>query len=392
MRTFLNQKRSSSKKVVFLDELPWLNTPRSAFVKHLEHFWNSYRLKAKGSDPGCMWFGSILDDTAYYWTQKGGLHNRITRHIRLMPFHFPKSLITWGKRESRTWTTFRSCKYTWPLGGIPYYWSFVRKGQSAAQVIDELLFVDGAPLREEYVNLLASLFDHSEQHERILLSLAGKRKGLPRNEMLKASQLRSGGRASGFIRELETSGFISSYIPFGKKSNDALYRLSDEFVLFHLHWIAPMGKQQAGRGYWIKRQSGSGYHAWSGYCYEGICMKHIEQIKYHMRIDMIESNSSPWAYHPARSSGEEGAQIDLLIDRQDMVINICEMKFSRSAFSIDAAYARDLRRKTEVFRRQTGTKKNLFLTMITTFGLSQNSHSISLNAIDVRMEALFEKL
>ena len=121
-------------------------------------------------------------------------------------------------------------------------------------------------------------------------------------------------------------------------------------------------------------------------------MKHIEQIKYHMRIDMIESNSSPWAYHPARSSGEEGAQIDLLIDRQDTVINICEMKFSRSAFSIDAAYARDLRRKTEVFRRQTGTKKNLFLTMITTFGLNQNSHSISLNAIDVRMEALFEKI
>ena len=179
---------------------------------------------------------------------------------------------------------------------------------------------------------------------------------------------------------------------FRKKSNDTLFRLSDEFTLFHLNWIAPLGKQLAGKSYWIKRQSGPKYLAWSGYCYEGICLKHIDQIKYHLRIDMIEANASPWAYRPDGSSGKEGAQIDLLIDRQDMVINVCEMKFSRSEFTIDAAYARELRRKMDVFRSQTGTKKNLFLTMVTTFGLNQNSHSDSLEALDVGMEALFVRI
>ncbi len=151
-------------------------------------------------------------------------------------------------------------------------------------------------------------------------------------------KMSTGGTATSILREMETSGFITSYIPFGKRSSDALYRISDEFILFHLHWIAPLGKQQAGHGYWTTKQSGTKYNAWSGYSFEGICLKHIGQIKYHMRIDMIDSNESPWEY--------------------------------RSEFTINAAYAKDLRRKMEVFRTQTGTRKSLFLTMVTTFGLN----------------------
>ncbi len=229
------------------------------------------------------------------------------------------------------------------LGGVPYYWSFIQKDHSAAQAIDDLLFVNGAPLGEEYSNLLGSLFDHSDYHESVIQALSRKRKGLNRNELLRAMKMSSGGTATSILREMETSGFITSYIPFGKRSSDALYRISDEFILFHLHWIAPLGKQQAGHGYWTRKQSGTKYNAWSGYSFEGICLKHIGQIKYHMRIDMIDSNESPWEYRPDKGSGEEGAQIDLLINRQDMVINVCEMKFSRSEFTINAAYNADKR-------------------------------------------------
>jgi type II secretory pathway predicted ATPase ExeA len=391
LKTFLNQYKSKGKKVVFLDELPWLNTPRSGFLKHLEHFWNSYGSKRKdlvlivcGSAASWM-LQHILDS-------KGGLHNRISGHIRLLPFSLSETLEYLEKKKIRKLDQFQVLQLYMAMGGVPYYWSFVQKDHSAAHAIDDLFFVKGAPLWEEYNNLFGSLFDHSESHENIIQALSRKKKGLNRNELLKVMKTSSGGTATSILRELETSGFISPYIPFGKKSADALYRISDEFILFHLHWIAPLGKQQAGRGFWIKKQSDTKYHSWSGYSFESICLKHIEQIKYHMRIDMIDSNESPWEYRPNKGSGEQGAQIDLLIDRQDKVINICEMKFSRSEFTITAAYAKDLRRKMEVFRLQTGSRKNLFLTMVTTFGLNENTHSNALDALDIKMGALFEHL
>jgi hypothetical protein len=263
---------------------------------------------------------------------------------------------------------------------------------SAAQVIDDLIFSKGGELQNEYDHLFGSLFNHSEHHERVMKSLAGKRKGLNRSELLAAMKLRSGGTASNIIRELETSGFIESYIPFGKKSSDALYRLSDEFTLFHLFWIAPPGKREAGNSSWLNMQSGPKFNTWSGYCFENVCLKHIEQIKHHLRIDKIESTNSPWYYRSTVESGDEGAQIDMLIDRKDMVINLCEMKFCRTEYVIDSEYAKELRRKIEVFRTQTQTKKSVFLTLVTTFGLKENSHSISLNAVGVNMDSLFEEI
>jgi hypothetical protein len=263
---------------------------------------------------------------------------------------------------------------------------------SAAQVIDDLIFSKGGELQNEYDHLFGSLFNHSEHHERVMKSLAGKRKGLNRSELLAAMKLRSGGTASNIIRELETSGFIESYIPFGKKSSDALYRLSDEFTLFHLFWIAPLGKREAGNSSWLNMQSGPKFNTWSGYCFENVCLKHIEQIKHHLRIDKIESTNSPWYYRSTVESGDEGAQIDMLIDRKDMVINLCEMKFCRTEYVIDSEYAKKLRRKIELFRIQTQTKKSVFLTLVTTFGLKENSHSISLNAVGVNMDSLFEEI
>ncbi len=389
LKAFLGQHKQKGKKVVFLDELPWLNTPRSGFLKHLEHFWNSFGSRQKD-------LVLILCGSAASWMiqhiidSKGGLHNRITCHIRLMPFRLSETMEYLEKRKIRQLDRYQALLLYMALGGVPYYWSFVQRQHSAAHAIDDIIFAHEAPLKEEYKNLFASLFEQNDQHEQVILALAGKKKGLKRNELLTRARMSSGGGASRVIYELETSGFISSYIPFGKRNKDALYRISDEYILFHHTWISPLGRHQPGNGYWMKKQSGPRYHAWSGYCFEGICAKHIPQIKYHMRIDQIASNESPWEYRPERGSGDEGVQIDLLIDRQDMVINVCEMKFCRSGFSIEAAYAKDLRRKMEVFRKQTGTRKALFLTMITTFGLNENTHSHSLNAIDVTMDALFE--
>lgn len=391
LKTFLRNKRTNGKKVIFFDELPWLNTPWSGFLKQLENFWNSYG--SKQNDLVLIVCGSAASWMIQHIMEtKGGLYNRITGQIRLFPFTLSETKNYLRMQKIRNLDHYQILLLYMALGGVPYYWSFVQAGLSAAQVIDDLIFSKGGELQNEYDHLFASLFGHSENHERVIKALAGKRKGLNRSELLAAMKLSSGGTASNIITELEASGFIESYIPFGKKSSDALHRLSDEFTLFHLFWIAPLGKRKAGNSYWLQTQSGPKFSAWSGYCFENICLKHIQQIKHHLRIDQIRSTNSPWEIRASHKSHHEGTQIDMLIDRADMVINICEMKFCRTEYVINSAYAKELRRKIEVFRSQTQTKKSLFLTLVTTFGLKENSHSISLNALGITMEALFEEI
>lgn len=391
LKHFLESKKSREKKVVFLDELPWLNTPRSGFLKHLEHFWNSYG--SKQDDLLLIVCGSAASWMIQHIVDaKGGLHNRLTGQVRLLPFSLFETKDYLQLQKIRNLGHYQILQLYMAFGGVPYYWSFVREGLSAAQVIDELIFADGAELQDEYNQLFASLFENSELHERVIVALAKKRKGLSRKELLGIVGLKSGGTATNIIRELEESAFIESYIPFGKIFNDASFRLSDEFTLFHLYWIAPIGKRKVGNDYWIKLQTGSKFNAWSGYCFESICLKHIEEIKYHLRIDKIQASHSPWEFLPTKSTEGEGAQVDMLIDRKDGVINLCEMKFYQSEFTINAAYARELRRKADVFKTVTKTKKAIFLTFVTTFGLKRNSHSSSLNAIGVSMEALFSEL
>ncbi len=391
LKAFLQNKKTKGKKVVFFDELPWLNTPWSGFLKHLENFWNSFG--SKQNDLVLIVCGSAASwMIQHIMDSRGGLHNRLTGQIRLLPFNLSETKDYLYKKNVRNLDHYQILQLYMAIGGVPYYLSFVQPGLSAAQIIDEMFFSKGAQLRNEYDNLFGSLFNHNEHHKRVVETLSRKKKGLNRNELLLAMELSSGGTASNIIRELETSGFIESYIPYGKNASEALFRLSDEFILFHLKWIIPLGKRQAGNSYWLKKQTGSKFSTWSGYCFESICLKHIEQIKYHLRIDKIDSTNSPWEYRPTGKTGEEGAQIDMLIDRQDMVINLCEMKFCQTEYSIGSAYAKDLRRKIEVFRNQTHSKKSIFLTIVTTFGLKENSHSISLNAIGVSMDALFEQV
>ncbi|MCK4921551.1 MAG: AAA family ATPase [Bacteroidales bacterium] len=388
LKNFLESKKGKAKKVVFLDELPWLNSSRSGFLKQLEHFWNSYASKKKDlilivSGSAASWMIQHVVDS------KGGLHNRLTQQIRLLPFTLTEIEDYLRMRKIKNLDHYQILQLYMAIGGVPYYWSFVQKGLSAAQIIDDLVFSDYAEFRNEYDQLFASLFDNNDLHEKVVEVLAGKRKGLNRKEILSVMKLKSGGTASNIIRELEESGFIESYIPFGKNSNDARFILSDEFTLFHLYWIAPIGKRKTGNAYWIKMQTGSKFKAWSGHSFEGICLKHIEKIKYHLRIDKIQSNEAPWEYKAGKNSKETGVQIDMLIDRKDMVINLCEMKFYQSEFTIDKSYAEELRRKIDVFKTRTNTRKSIFLTIVTTFGLKSNSHSSSLNAIGVSMDALF---
>jgi hypothetical protein len=380
------QKKNRQKRVVFLDELPWLNTPRSRFLSSLEHFWNSWGSRQ-------IDFILVVCGSAASWMlqkivrAKGGLHNRLTRQIRLLPFTLQESEV-FLKSRGVDLTSIQVVELYMVMGGIPHYLKQTEPGLSAVQIIDKVCFSPQGLLREEFDKLYVSLFDEGEQNQKIVKTLAKKRRGLTRGEILQSIGLESGGSASRRLEELEESGFIQSLIPFGKKANDTLYRLSDEFSLFHLDWIGRLGKRSPGDGYWLTQQNTPRRRAWAGYAFESLCLKHAMRLKAALGIAGMETTAAPWYHRHSAKSEIPGAQIDLLIDRRDHTINVCEMKFSETEFTIDKKYAGDLRRKLDVFRRATGTRKNVFLTMVTTFGVVNNAYAKELVANSLTLEDL----
>ena len=383
----LLSQEAEMKRVVFFDELPWLNTPRSKFLSALEHFWNSY-----GSRKNNLVL--VVCGSAASWIlqhivrAKGGLHNRLTRQIRLSPFTLAETeefLLHRGINLTR----YQIIELFMVMGGVPFYLMQAEPGYSAAQIIDKVCFSATGLLRSEYDQLFTSLFAESEHHNKIVSLLAKKHSGMNRNEIVAASHITTGGRLTDILEELEASGFIESRIPFGKKEHDIIYRLTDEFTLFYFAWLKPLGKKITEQGYWMSRQSDPARTAWSGFAFETLCIKHVRALKAALGIAEVQTSDAPWRYMPVKESPLGGAQIDLLIDRRDATINICEIKFYQGEFTLDAAYAHELGRKINVFRQVTGTRKNIFLTMITTYGVTNNAYRKELVSNVLTLDALF---
>jgi hypothetical protein len=381
----LGAPAKGGKHVVFLDELPWLDTRRSHFYPALEHFWNSWA--SKRADLVLVACGSAASWMVQRVVRaKGGLHNRVTRSIRLLPFTLGEADAFLKSRRVKL-TPYQVLELYMAFGGVPHYLKMAEPGLSASQIIDRVCFSAQGELRSEFSRLYASLFENADEHLAIVRALARKREGLTRNEVIAAAGMPSGGSATRRLDELAESGFIQLSVPFGKKENDALYRLCDEYSLFHNTWIAPLGKRSQGAGYWMKQGRAPKWRAWTGYAFEGICLKHSQQLKAALGIGGVQTTESPWRYRPA--GGGEGTQIDLLVDRGDQTINLCEMKFSEGVFTIDKRYAGELRHKRDTFRTVSKTRKNLFITMVTTFGIADNAPAKELVANSVVAQDLF---
>jgi AAA+ ATPase superfamily predicted ATPase len=384
LKQHLNSFLAKGRTLVFFDEFPWVDTPRSGFLPAFESFWNTWGSQQKN-------LVIIICGSAASWmikkiiNNRGGLHNRVTRRIRLLPFTIGETSAYLSHRHVKL-DKYQLLQLYMVMGGIPAYLKEVESGDSAAQTIDRLCFTKDGILADEFNNLYHSLFDSAQNHIDIVRALAKKGKGLTRNEVIDACKLTSGGYSTQLLNELTESGFISSYVPFGKTSKDALYKLTDEYTLFYLKFIE--GSKATGSGTWLKFATGSSWKSWSGNAFESICMKHIIQIKKAIGIHDVYTEVSVWRYQP-KEKAEKGAQIDLLIDRNDSCINICEMKYSQSAFDMTKAYATELTSKLDVFRAHTNTKKTLFLTMVTTYGVKNSKSYPGLVQKELTMEALF---
>jgi len=373
------QISKQKRKVLFIDELPWFDTPNSGFIHALEHFWNSWASARR--DVFLIVCGSAASWMIHKLiNNRGGLHNRVTQKIKLNPFTLTECE-HFLKHKNIHLDRYQIIQLYMVLGGIPFYWDALDKGLSAAQNIQKLCFDSNGLLTGEYSNLFKSLFSKAERHEAIVAALVKKSRGLTRDEIIAGTNFSNAGSFTRLLNELEESGFIRKYIPFGKKTRNSLYQLSDPFTLFHLKF---MQSAVPDKDYWLKMIDNPKYRAWSGYAFEQVCLGHSEQIKHALGISGVQTQTSSWK----STIAENGAQIDLVIDRRDGIINLCEMKFSISLFRIDKKYDAVLRNKTASFRLETKTRKSVFITMITTFGLQQNAYSGNIQS-EVTMDDLF---
>jgi len=383
LQGILQPKLKKGRSVIFLDEFPWAHSARSGFLEAFEHFWNSWCTKQNN-------LVVVICGSAAAWmirnvvNNKAGLHNRISQKIRLLPFSLYETE-QYLKSNHVNLDQYQILQVYMAIGGIPQYLKNIKPGQSAAAAIDELCFTKDGLLRNEFENLYRSLFDKADHHINVIKALATKTSGLNRNEIIAACSLSSGGTTTRLIEELVESGFIAAYIPFNKDVKESIYKLTDEYSLFYLKFM--MGRLQSGSSVWLKMSTGTSWKSWSGFAFENICLKHTSQVKNALGIAAVNTQESVWRYISGK--GEKGAQIDLLIDRQDNCINICEMKFSTGEFSIDPAYSAELKNKREVFQARTKTRKTLFLTMITTHGVKHNANYLGLIQQDLKMDILF---
>lgn len=369
LRDYLESKDKEKKQVVFFDEMPWMDRQKSGFLPAFEWFWNSW-----GSSRENLVF--IVCGSATSWmidkldNNKGGLFNRQTCRLYLEPFNLHDTELYLKSRDIY-WSRYDITVCYMIMGGIPYYLKLLDRSLSLNENIDALFFEKRSELWDEFEHLYNTLFSNSDNYIRIVEALSKKRSGLTRNEVSKASGVAANGVLSKMLTDLINSGFVRINDIFGRKKRDIIYQLSDYYSLFYFRFIKDnYGKDEH---LWSNSNDNPARRSWEGLTFEQICKDHIQQIKNKIGIAGVMTEISSWSKQG--NDEEDGVQIDLLIDRRDRVINLCEIKFSGAQFEIKKEYDIKLKNKVEVFRETTKTNKTIQMTMITTYGIKKNMYS-----------------
>lgn len=369
------------KTVLFFDEFPWLDGQKSGFKTAFTHFWNSYASQKNVLVIICGSAATYMIDKVL--NDKGGLHNRVTKYINLQPFTL-KETEMFLKQKDIHLNSYQIVQLYMVFGGIPHYLNQVEKGLSAAQNIDKHCFQANGFLRHEFQNLYQALFNKAERHEELVELLSKKASGLTRQELADQSSMSNGGGFTKVLNELEQSGFIQSLHPFGKKSKDKIYRLTDYFSLFYFKFMVPAKNPEA--GYFMTLQATQSFKSWCGYAFENICLQHVSQIKKALGIHGIYSEN--YSFYQCKTDEKEGAQIDLVIDRKDGVINLCEMKFYEGPYPFSVKDAEKIMKQKIAFKAGTKSRKQLFSTWISTYGITENQHSLGVVDHNFKLDIL----
>lgn len=369
LETLLEDKDDGSRQVVFLDELPWMDTPRSGFVTALEAFWNGW---------GCHRhnFMLVVCGSATSWMQDklvnnhGGLYDRLTYEIKLSPFTLLECERFFQSMDVRL-SRYDIAQAYMAIGGIPYYLGYFQRGLSLSQNIDNLFFSEDAKLSREYERLFSSVFTRPEDEKKIVRFLSSRLYGYQREDISRGTELANNGNLTKMLEALVASDFVRKYIPFGFKKNETHYKLVDPFCLFFIRFV--LGAKERDSQFWLHNENMPSVTSWRGVAFEQLCFSHIAQIKKTLGIEGIASSQSAWAVRG--NDGQDGGQMDMLINRADHVVNMCEMKFYSGDFSVDKSYYRKLQDRQRMLAAQLSKKATIHQTLVTTYGLAYNEYS-----------------
>lgn len=392
--TAIIEKTPKNKRItLFFDELPWLATRKSGFLKALDHYWNTHwTYRKKLILIVCGSAASWMIEKLIY--AKGGLHNRITITLPLQPFYLQETqeyLQYCGMDLSYQ----QALELYMTIGGIPHYLNAVKKGLSATQTINKLCFQKGGTLYDEFDKLFSSLYEDSENYVRIIRTIAKKPQGLQRQRLIAdIKKISSGGGLNEKLKNLEEAGFIISFIPLGHSRKGIHYRIIDEYVLFYLTWIEKARKRSSttpiSNVHWETVIKTPAWYNWAGHAFEMTCFKHIDMVRVALEIQHVSSFCGSWKYSPKAHSEKHGAQIDLIFDREDGCITLCEIKYTDKPFIITKEYYQELQKKKSVYQECTGTKKQIFWAIIASSGITKNRYSKMLFCQVVTLNDLFQ--
>ena len=369
LEEYLEKNDHGERQVVFLDEMPWMDTPRSGFVTAFEAFWNNWGCHREN-------LMVIVCGSANSWIRDklinshGGLYNRVTHVIKLEPFSL-KECREFYEYNNVIMSDYDIARSYMTIGGIPFYMGYMEPGLSFPQNVDKLFFSKGAKLEGEFDRLFDSAFSSPEAMKTIVTALYSRRAGLTRKELISVTGIENGGTLTQYLNALITSDYIISYIPFGSGKREERYKLSDPFCIFWLHF-SDRAKSSQSNHFWQENDLSQEVISWSGLAFENLCFNHIDQIKTALGISGISTACSPWI---RKENGEKGMQIDLIIDRKDNVVNMCEIKFYSSEFSVDKNYHMILMDRCNAMIEMLPKKKTVHSTLITTYGLKPNAYS-----------------
>jgi uncharacterized protein len=380
LKKYLLSIRKRKKKVVFLDEFPWMDNHKSGFLSAFEFFWNDWAVDQNIAIIICG--SSTAWMMQHVMNNRAGLHNRVTKYIQLQPFTLNETKQLFQARGIQ-FPNYEIVKLYMALGGVPYYLNETRKGESAIQNIDRILFSEKSTLKHEFQNLYRALFDPYEKYEAIVKVLSQKQRGLTRQEIITATRLPNGGSLTRMLNDLEACSFIKSFMPFGKEKKETMYRLIDEYTVFYFQFNPLKHKE----GSFIQWSTSSKYKSWAGFAFESLCLKHIDKLKSALGIAGVFTTES--SFYVKGDKTQNGFQMDLLIDRNDNAINICEMKFYNSEMELNRKDSELLRNRRELFRNKTKTRKYLMNTLITTYGLKPSINTIGVIDKVIVMDELF---
>lgn len=390
LEEFLEGLPEDKRKIIFIDEMPWIDTPQSEFVDALETFWNGWAARRRdilfvASGSSTSWMMDKLVEN------QGGLHGRITNNIYVRPFTLHEVELYMQSRGA-AWDRYQLLQTYMIIGGIPFYYSLLNVKESLVQNVDRLFFRKNGELRIEFDELYGALFANTDKYTTIVKLLNAKRDGMTREEIERESGMNKA-ILSNVLRNLERSDFILRYSQFGNKTKGAIYRLTDFYTLFYYRFIEGFNAQD--EEWWSHNFQSPAIESWQGISFELLCLLHLVQIKQKLGISGIATAASSWRYIPPKKKvpnekNEKGTQIDLLIDRGDRVINLCEMKFSVKPYYISENYEKTLRGRMSIFQEKTKVNKSLVYTFVTTYGIANGMGKSIVNS-EVTMEDLFAK-